>query len=189
MHALVDIHSPFHIDFGWWESRRRNLGRFLAEILGEDEVGELGEAPLDVIDPTTAEVVVIDPLWARVINERAHRPSYITATTPLANAVLRALVENLNRPMTAVELHRRINRASPDVILRVLRSARVQYGIVPLVIETDAASAKATVKSAASAKASPKAAADGANAQPTAAKAPAKKSAAKAPAKKSAAKA
>jgi len=132
MHALVDIQTRFHIDFDWWASRHRNLGRFLAEILGEDDATADGDAARDVIDVHTAEVIQVDPLWARVIQERAHRPDYIMPSTPMANAVLRALVENLNRPMNAIELQRRIDRSTPETVLKVLRAARVQYGIVPL---------------------------------------------------------
>lgn len=146
MHALADIHTPFHIDFAWWSNRHRNLGRFLAEILGEDDVDTASDGALDVIDPHTAEVVQVDPLWARVILERANRPDYITATTPMANALLRALVENLNRPMSALELQRRIDRATPDTVLKVLRAARLQYGIVPVTPEAEPAPAKAAAK-------------------------------------------
>lgn len=131
MHNPADINTPFNIDLHWWESRGRNLGRFLAEILGKDYPKTDGE-PLDYIDPETAEVYQLDPLWATVLVHRAHKPDYITSATPLTNAVLRALIENMNRPMTAVDLYRRISRTSPETVLRVLRTARTQYGIVPV---------------------------------------------------------
>lgn len=132
MHALVDTNTPFHIDFSWWESRGRDLGLFLADMLGEEDYEPGSDGPIDYIDPHTAEVHRVDPIWARVLIERAHRPDYITPSTPLTNAVLRALVENLNTPMSAVELQRRINRATPQTLLRVLRTTRLQYGIVPV---------------------------------------------------------
>ena len=131
MYSHADINTPFHIDLKWWESRQRNLGRFLAEILGEEETAELDGDPIDYIDTETAEVFQIDPLWARVLTEKAHRPDYISPATPLTNAVLRALIENLNRPMTVVQLHRRINRGSPEALLRMMKTARTHYGIVP----------------------------------------------------------
>ena len=132
MYVHADIHTPFHIDFGWWERNGRNLRPFLAEILGVEEldVGADGP-PIDYVDPYTAEVHQLDPVWAQVLIERAHRPDYITSSTPLTNALLRALLENVNRPMSAVELHRRINRTSPATLLRLMRTAREQYGIVP----------------------------------------------------------
>jgi hypothetical protein len=133
----LDTHTPFHIDLAWWSSRGRNLRRFLAEILNEADPQPSSE-PTDYIDPDTAEVISIDELWGRVLTEKAYRPDYITSATPLTNAVLRALVENLNRPMNPVELHRRINRTSPEAIVKVLRTARVTYGIVP-VDESEAA--------------------------------------------------
>lgn len=131
MHARTDVHTPFHIDLGWWEGRGRSLRRFFAAILDEDEADLSNGAPLDYIDPATAEVYRLDPIWVRVLIERAHRPGYITSTTPLTNAMLRALIENVNQPMSAVELHRRINRANPETFLRVLKTARTEYGITP----------------------------------------------------------
>jgi hypothetical protein len=132
MHARVDVHTPFHIDLDWWSTRGRSLRRFLAEILDEEEAGaELPEA-LDYIDPQTAEVFRLDPLWVRVLVHRARRPDYITADTPLTNALLRAFIENVNRPLSAAGLQRRLGRSSPETILRVLRTARLEYGIVPV---------------------------------------------------------
>lgn len=132
MHARVDVRTPFHIDVNWWEQHGRSLRRFLAVILDEAET-ELGpDTPMDYIDPQTAEVYELDPLWVRVLVTKARKPEYITETTPLAGAVLRALVENVNRPMSATDLYRRINRSNPETLLRVLRTARTVYGIVPV---------------------------------------------------------
>lgn len=133
MHAQVDVNTPFHINFTWWEERGRNLGRFLAEIIGRSDADLESGDPLDFIDPQTAEVHQLDPLWVEVLTSRAFQPDYITSATPMTSALLRALVENLNRPMTSVELHRRINRANPQTILRVLKTARTEYGIVPII--------------------------------------------------------
>lgn len=130
--ARVDADTPFHIDLQWWGERGRNLRRFLAEMLG-DQAAEVGDdAPLDFIDPVTAEVEQLDPLWVRVLMERAHQPDFITTNTPLTNAVLRAFIENLNRPMTVVQLHDRLNRSTPETLLRMLKAARVEYGVTPV---------------------------------------------------------
>lgn len=128
----IDTQTPFHIDLTWWSSQGRNLRRFLASILEDDQAQLDPTDPVDFIDPNTAEVFRIDDLWARVLVERAQRPDYITSATPLTNAVLRALVENLNRPMTPMQMHRRVSRSTPDAILKVLRTARTSYGIVPV---------------------------------------------------------
>jgi hypothetical protein len=138
----TDIQTPFHIDLQWWADTGRNIRRFLATIL-EDDDAALGEpSVLDYVDPETAEVFQIDGLWARVLVERAERPDYITSATPLTNAVLRALIENLNRPMTPVQLHRRVSRSDPASILRVLSTARSTYGIVPVSSASDGAARK-----------------------------------------------
>ena len=131
MYTIATIHTPFHIDLQWWASHGRNLGRFLAEIVGAEDDSRATNTAIDFIHPRTAEVRQIDPLWARVLTERAYQPDYITPSTPLTNALLRALVENVNEPMTAVEMHRRLNRSNPETLLRVLKTARTEYGIVP----------------------------------------------------------
>jgi hypothetical protein len=131
MRRPADINTPFAIDLEWWAHQQRNLNRFLADIVGDNPLEDADGEPLDYIDPDTAEVHQLEPLWVRVLDHHAHRPEYISGSTPLAAAVLRALIENLNRPMTAMDLHRRINRSSPETILRLMRTAESQYGIVP----------------------------------------------------------
>jgi hypothetical protein len=132
MHSSTNINTPFHIDFDWWEKRDRNFNRFLAEILASpDGAVSDNQETMDYIDPETAEVHQLSALWTQVLTERANKPDYITSSTPMVNAVLRALIENRNHPMTAAELHRRISRGTPKALLRVLRTARMQYGIVP----------------------------------------------------------
>jgi hypothetical protein len=133
MHSSTDVNTPFHIDFEWWESSGRNFNRFLAEILESDD-GAISDhqETLDYIDPATAEVHQLSALWTQVLTERASKPDYITSSTPMTNALLRALIENRNKPMTAAEMQRRISRGNPKALLRVLRTARLQYGIVPV---------------------------------------------------------
>jgi hypothetical protein len=132
MHALADTKTPFHIDLDWWRRNERNLGRFLAEILGEEEPELPADSAIDYIDPHTAEVQQLDPLWVKVLVQRAHQPDFITSATPLTSAVLRAFIENRNQPMTPTQLHKRINRTSPETVLRVLKTAQRSYGIFPV---------------------------------------------------------
>lgn len=138
MHTRIDIHTPFHIDMQWWAKSGRNFNRFLAEIIGDPKADTRDDADLlDFIDPETAEVHALNPLWVHVLIDRAPKADYINRTTPLTNAVLRALVENLNRPMSALALQRRISRGDPQTLLRVLQAARHQYGISPVAPETN----------------------------------------------------
>ncbi|HQZ70228.1 MAG: hypothetical protein ACH37Z_07500 [Anaerolineae bacterium] len=132
MHLRTDIQTPFHIDLDWWSSHGRSLDRYLREILGGQAAEDGNPAALvDYIDPQTAEVFQLTAMWTQVLTQRAHRADFITSTMPMTNAVLRALIENRNRPMSAVQIHRRINRGSPQALLRVLQSAHQQYGIAP----------------------------------------------------------
>ena len=142
------INTRYHIDLEWWSRRGRNLRRFLAAILEDESAAAEAAGVLDYIDPVTGEVYSIDNLWARVLIERSGRPDYITSSTPLTNAVLRALIENLNHPMTPMELHRRIARGTPEAILRVLRTAQTTYGIAPAPGAKPAGSTKAPPKGA-----------------------------------------
>ena len=133
MYTRIDVNTRFRIDFSWWEQRGRNLRRFLEEMLGDSDAAEtVGEEPIDYIDPVTAEVLQLDPLWVKVLLERAAKPDFITSSTPLTNAMLRALIENVNNPMTVVDLQHRLGRGTPDSLLRVMRAARSEYGIVPV---------------------------------------------------------
>ena len=111
MHLHTDIDTPFHIDLVWWSQHGRNLRRFLSEILDDENADLADDTALDYIDPLTAEVHQLDPLWVQVLTDRVSRPDFIAPSTPLTSAVLRAFIENLNRPMTVVQLHRRINRS------------------------------------------------------------------------------
>ena len=79
MHARVDVQTPFHIDLAWWDQRGRSLRRVLADILGETDADLAPGTPLDYIDPQTAEVLQLDPLWVRVLSSAARRPDYIEA--------------------------------------------------------------------------------------------------------------
>jgi hypothetical protein len=132
MHLRTNSDTRFQIDLEWWSARGRNLRRFLSEMLDGEDVAPGDDAPLDYIDQVTAEVYRLDPLWVRVLTGRANRPGFITPSTPLTSAILRALIENLNRPMTVGQLHRRINRSSPEALLRLMHTARLEYGIVPV---------------------------------------------------------
>lgn len=134
MHAHANANTRFHIDLDWWKGQSRDLGTHLLEILGGEEAaqGTAQGATLDFIDPVTAEVRQLDALWVRVLNERAGKPDYIVPTLPVMAAIFRALVESTNMPMSVTELHRRIGRGSPEMLLRVLGTARDTYGIFPV---------------------------------------------------------
>lgn len=136
MGLQADVNTPFAIDIEWWQHHNRRLERLLADILGEDHPEAADGPPLDYIDPDTAEVHQVPPLWARVLIERASQPDYLSSSIPLATAIVRTLIANLNRPMTATQIYRRVNRTSPETILRLLRAAEDEYGIVPVAADS-----------------------------------------------------
>lgn len=132
MNARTTTQTPFHIDLGWWTGRGQNLSRFLAAMLAPGTEVTAASEPLDFIDPVTAEVRSLDPVWVQVLLTRAHQPDFITDNTPITNAIFRALVENVNQPMSAIDLQHRLGRSTPETILNVLRTVRLEYGIVPV---------------------------------------------------------
>ena len=108
------------------------MSRFLAEMLpkGAEPLVPTHGTLLDYIDPATAEVYQLEPLWTQVLLTRAYQPDFIADSTPLTNAIFRALIENVNRPMSAADLQHRLGRSTPEMVLSVLRTARLEYGIV-----------------------------------------------------------
>jgi hypothetical protein len=91
----------------------------------------LGSETIDWIDPETAEVQPVDGLWHALRTHCSLEPDYITAETPLVDAVLRVFLANGNVPLNAKELSQEINQPA-DKILRVIGRGRIYYGIKPI---------------------------------------------------------
>ncbi|MCL4487367.1 MAG: hypothetical protein M1132_12550 [Chloroflexi bacterium] len=130
-----DIHTPFHIDFGWFEQNGRDLREEMYDALCE-ECRALYPSPaekrlVDRVDPETAQVMRVDALWECLADHCGQKPGFITPATPLTTAIFRALLANENRPLTPEQLHRRIGKSNPNSILRVLMGAQIENGIVP----------------------------------------------------------
>ena len=82
------------------------------------------------MDPDTAEVRRVDALWGRVITCCSQQPDFITPTTPLSEAIFRALLAGGNTPLSPREMHERIGKSDPETILRLLSTGHIGYGIV-----------------------------------------------------------
>jgi hypothetical protein len=129
------IETKFHIDSTWWEQIGRDFRLYLHGALCSTCQAELTPTggsleTVDYVDPQTAEVRRINELWARLLFHCSQQAEYVEPNTPLISAIFRSLLASGNRPMSAKELHRRIGKSDPQIILRIL-AGRTHYGILP----------------------------------------------------------
>ncbi len=132
----LDVHTKFYIDLDYWKSQGRDFREQLYDELCEDckRNNTLEERrEVDRVDPVTGEVQRWDALWECVTDECGHLPDFVSPKMPLTRAIFRALIGNGNQPMSAAELHKRIGKGSPQVILKELLSAEMELeGITPV---------------------------------------------------------
>ena len=130
------IDTKFHIDFAWWEKQNKSIRVFLLEHLCSDcreNVGSLSETKIvDMVDPDTAEVTKVDAVWEAIRACCSSRSDYITAQTPLLDSIFRLFLANGNKPLSAQELYKRLDKRPPEIILRVLTKGPVHLGIRPV---------------------------------------------------------
>ena len=131
-----DTKTQFHIDLDWFAQNGRDLREEMHALLCDEcrsRYPTLETTPIiDRIHRKTAEVTRVDALWECLADHCGRLPTYITPATPLTIAIFRALLANGNNPMTPEQLHRRINKNNAPGILRVLLSAEVENGVVPV---------------------------------------------------------
>ena len=125
-------HTPFHIDFDWWQQTENDWHVYLRSLLcdshqrlfAELETGQL----IDHVDPLTAEVRQIDGLQNVLITHCAQQPDFIDLHTALVDGVFKVLLANGNMPLNAEELGAKLGK-SPEIILKTLSGPRVYKGI------------------------------------------------------------
>lgn len=133
------LDTKFHIDFSWWQKKGQNLRAHLqghacnqARELYQQATAE-SDSTFDWIDPDTGEVFQIDLLWHFVHTHCREEPDFITDLTPLTTAIFRTFIANNNTPLTPVEIHNRLQKKSPELILRTIGRHQVYKGIRPVV--------------------------------------------------------
>ncbi|MGE5140862.1 MAG: hypothetical protein ACM3JD_15460 [Rudaea sp.] len=132
----LDIHTKFHIDLDYWKSQ----GRDLREQLWDELCGECRQLytledvrDVDRVDPQTGEVSRWDALWECIMDQCGRQPEYISPKMPLTRSILRVLLAGGNAPMSAAELHKRIGKATPQVVLKELLGPEMEDdGIMPV---------------------------------------------------------
>jgi hypothetical protein len=128
--------TKFHIDFSWWEKQNKDIRVFMRDLLcsecREGLASQPGAPEVDMIDPETAEVTRVDALWEAVRACCSLKQDYITSDTPILDGIFRVFLANGNKPLSVQQLHERLDKKPPDVILRTLTRGQVYLGIKPV---------------------------------------------------------
>lgn len=130
------LETKYHIDFLWWQKQGQNLRAYLqSHACAEakklyDEHGP-GQS-FDWISPETGEVFQIDLLWHLIRLHCSRQPDFIDEHTPLTTAIFRAFIANNNTPMTPVEIHEKLQKKTPELILKTIGGVQVYKGIRPV---------------------------------------------------------
>ena len=128
------VTTPFHIDFDWWKRNERDWHVYLRSLLCAEHQEafanvEEGQA-IDWVDPTTAEVKLVEGVQNALMTHCVRQPDFLTQQTALVEAVFRLFLSNGNVPMSSSDLGAKLKRP-PETILRTLAGARVYKGIRP----------------------------------------------------------
>lgn len=130
------LDTKFRIDFKWWEKQNKDIRVFMRELLCPESSEAVAAAPVDqtvdIVDPMTAEVTRVDAMWEAIRSCCSQKPDYLTPETPILDSIFRVFLANGNQPLSIRELHERLAKSSPDVILRILTRGQVYMGIKPV---------------------------------------------------------
>ncbi len=101
----------------------------------KDAVGNSNrEETFDWINPETGQVFQIDMLWHVIRSHCSQQPDFIDERTPLTTAIFRAFLANDNTPLSPVEMQERLQKRTPELILRTIGGHRVYEGIRPVTV-------------------------------------------------------
>lgn len=132
----LDINSKFFIDLEYWKSQGRDFREQLFDELCEEcrRLYPLEETKMvDRIDPITGQVTKWDALWECAVDLCGHEPDFLNPKMPLTRAIFRAFIAQGNVPLSPAELHSRIGKGTPLVILKELLSAEMELdGFTPV---------------------------------------------------------
>jgi hypothetical protein len=130
------VDTKFHIDFSWWEKQNKDIRVFMRELLCPECLATVAAVPgkqmVDMVDPQTAEVTQVDALWEAIRACCSLKPGYIEPDTPILDSIFRVFLANGNQPLSVRELHERLDKKPPDVILRILTRGQIYMGIKPV---------------------------------------------------------
>ena len=120
----------------WWQESQLDFRFYVREALcprHQAEFPNLDEAEeVDWVNEQTGEVTRVDGLWQALREHCMNEPDYINANTPLIDAVFRTFLANGNQPLSIMELHDKLDRRPPEMLLRMLTGGKVYLGIRPV---------------------------------------------------------
>ena len=129
------LDTKFHVDFSWWQEKGQNLRAYLQGHICQGCNAHLNgdqAETFDWIDPETGEVFQIDYLWHLIRTHCSQDPTFLDNRVPLTSGIFRAFILNDNAAMTSLELHKRLQKQTPEVILKTIGGHQVYKGIKPL---------------------------------------------------------
>lgn len=129
------LNTKFHIDFSWWEKQGQNLAAFLrnhACSSCQDQIEDSRGQMFDWVSPETGEVHQINILWYIISTQCGDDSTYVDPRVPLTSAIFRAFILNNNIPLTPIEIYEKIQKKSPETILRTIGARRTYKGIKPV---------------------------------------------------------
>lgn len=130
------LDTKFHIDFAWWQGRnlRAHLESHVCAACKDAVRDSNPEETFDWINPETGQVFQVDMLWHIIRSHCSHQPDFVDERTPLTTAIFRTFLANDNTPLSPVEMQERLQRRTPELILRTIGGHRVYEGIRPVTV-------------------------------------------------------
>lgn len=129
------VDTLFHIESDWWERNEREMRVYLRSHLcsmhREAYADQTGPDQIDLVDPYTAEVKVVDGLIYQLRSHCSQQPDYITPNTSVVDAVFRVFLANDNQPLSPRQLAESIGK-SADLILKAISGRTVYKGLRPV---------------------------------------------------------
>lgn len=130
------LDTKFHIDFAWWQKQRQSLGAYLQSHLCPDAKAlherDAQNQTFDWVNAETGEVFQVDLLWYIIQTHCTQQSNFIEENIPLTRSIFRLFVANDNTPLTPLEIHAKLQKKTPDLILRTIGGHQVYEGIRPV---------------------------------------------------------
>lgn len=133
--SRLDVNSKFYIDLDYWRTQGRDFRRLLYDEICEEcrSLYSLEEPrQVDRVDPITGEIVKWDALWECAVDKCGREADFVNPKMPMTRAIFRAFIANGNAALSPVELHGRIGKGTPQMILKELLSPDMELdGFTP----------------------------------------------------------
>lgn len=129
------LDTPFHIDFSWWKQNDREWLVYLRGLIDPQYQSLLDgidpDAPVDWVDPETAEVKQVDAVQYLLTTHLADEHTLVGEGTSMIESIFRIFLKNGNAPLDAQQMGELLDRPA-QTILRTLTGGRVYRGIRPI---------------------------------------------------------